>query len=113
MTKPENRDEQDRPIGRFQKGVSGNPGGRPKESADVKDLARQHSSEAFSRILELMRSDNARVALAAAQEVMNRAWGKPEAHMHAKLDGLTFVNKIERVIVDPKPISEGQRSNGH
>lgn len=83
---PENRDEQAKPNGQFRKGVSGNPGGRPKEKADVKDLARKHSPEAFSRILDLMRSENSRVALAASQEVLNRAWGKPETSVHATIE---------------------------
>lgn len=65
----------------FEKGHSGNPGGRPKESAEVKELARKHSTEAFNRVLALMRSDQPKVALSAAQEVLNRAWGKAPASL--------------------------------
>lgn len=59
----------------FQKGVSGNPGGRRKND-DVKLLARQHTKEAFNRIVELIQSDDERVAIMAAKEVLDRAYGK-------------------------------------
>src|SRR5207244_11467027 len=34
----------------FQPGQSGNPGGRPKEDAPVRDLARQHTAEAIRKL---------------------------------------------------------------
>jgi hypothetical protein len=62
----------------FPKGVSGNPGGRPRELAHVKALARDHTTEAIATLVELMRTgktDSARAA--AASELLSRAWGKP------------------------------------
>jgi hypothetical protein len=61
----------------FQKGQSGNPGGRPKVADEIRELARQHGPAAFQRVLELCVSGDERIALAASQEVMNRAYGKP------------------------------------
>jgi hypothetical protein len=61
----------------FTKGVSGNPGGRPRELADVKALAREHTTEAIETLVTLMRegrTDTARAA--AASELLSRAWGK-------------------------------------
>lgn len=49
-------------------GVSGNPGGRPKVAAEVRELARQHTVQALTTIVEIMsdhRAHNtARVAVA-------------------------------------------------
>lgn len=64
-------------MAKFKKGQSGNPGGRPKVVTAIKELAQQHGPTAFQRVLELVASDDERVALAASQEVLNRAYGKP------------------------------------
>lgn len=61
----------------FQKGQSGNPGGRPKEDAEVKALARDCGPEAVKKLVELMRGDDRRTALAAAQALLDRGFGKP------------------------------------
>jgi hypothetical protein len=54
----------------FPKGVSGNPGGRPKVLGDVQELARQKSPEAIKTLVEIMSNEKAppaaRVAAANA-----------------------------------------------
>lgn len=61
------------------KGQSGNPGGRPKEIAEVRDLSRQHTPEALATLLAIMRNADAKDAarVAAAKELLDRGWGKP------------------------------------
>lgn len=61
----------------FQKGQSGNPGGRPKEDSEVKALARTAGPEAIDKLVELMRGEDKRTALAAAQALLDRGYGKP------------------------------------
>lgn len=62
----------------FVKGKSGNPGGRPKEAADVKALAREYTTEAVEKFIHLMRNgEDERTQLAAASALMDRAYGKP------------------------------------
>ena len=64
-------------AGQFQKGVSGNPGGRPQVAPEVRDLAKSAAPAAFARIIELMHDVDPRVALAASNAVLDRAYGKP------------------------------------
>lgn len=62
----------------FKKGQSGNPGGRPKENTEVRDLARQHTAEAIERLAHWMRSDNAKASVSSSINLIERGWGKPE-----------------------------------
>ncbi len=61
----------------FEKGRSGNPGGRPKENAEVKRLAREQGEASIAKLVALRDSADERVALAAAQALLDRAFGKP------------------------------------
>jgi hypothetical protein len=65
----------------FQKGVSGNPLGRPKAYTELVKLARSHSLEAVEKLVEIMRNKRSpKLALKAAELLLDRAWGKvPQA----------------------------------
>jgi hypothetical protein len=61
----------------FKKGQSGNPGGRVGVPAEVRDLARQHSTEAIERLIHWMKSDDGRISVAAANALLDRGFGRP------------------------------------
>lgn len=61
----------------WQPGQSGNPGGRPKENAEIKALAREHGQDAIAKLVELLDSSNPSVARAAAVDLLDRGYGKP------------------------------------
>ncbi len=66
----------------FQKGESGNPGGRAKvklaDGRTLTDLAREHTVEAVQTLADIMRDEGAPAAsrVAAADKILNRGWGQ-------------------------------------
>lgn len=73
---PEQRARRLSHLKMFKPGQSGNPKGRPKKPFDPKDFAKAHGKEAFERVIELIKSRDPKIALAAAKEVLDRAYGK-------------------------------------
>lgn len=69
----------------FEKGKSGNPGGRPRENNEVKALARQHTKTAIERLSYWLMSDNPKASVAAAIALLDRGFGKPTQAI--ELDG--------------------------
>jgi hypothetical protein len=65
--------------GGFQKGRSGNPGGRPRETGEIRDLARQYTPQAIEALQAIMNEQQAPASarVAAAEALLNRAWGRP------------------------------------
>lgn len=62
----------------FTKGQSGNPGGRPKVAAEVKELAQQHGREAVETLVRLMReAEKDEVRVRAAESLLDRGYGRP------------------------------------
>ena len=65
------------PTGRggFQKGKTGNPGGRPRALAGVMEEARKHTLDAIRVLSELMcGAKSESVRLNAAEAILSRGW---------------------------------------
>jgi hypothetical protein len=90
----------------FRKGASGNPRGRPKEAAEVKALAREHTKEAIERLVHWLRSDDARASVQAANALLDRGHGKPIQDVKSEAN-VNMVREIREVFVNPPERHEG------
>lgn len=77
-------------------GQSGNPGGRPKKDArlrQVEDMARAHSNEAILALVDEAKKGKGAPRVAAAVAILDRGWGRPverkESGQPGAFDGLT------------------------
>jgi hypothetical protein len=61
----------------FRPGQSGNPNGRPKKVRELTAIADENAETAMRTLAKLMTSSDDRVALAAAQALLDRSMGKP------------------------------------
>lgn len=61
----------------FEKGQSGNPGGRPKEAIRFSELAKEHSERALQILIDALESSNEKIRITAASMILDRAYGKP------------------------------------
>jgi hypothetical protein len=67
----------------FQKGQSGNPGGRAKvtlpDGRTLTDLAREHTPKAVQALVDVIESEQASEAakVSAATAILDRGWGRP------------------------------------
>ena len=74
--------------GRFKKGQSGNPGGRPAVIAEIQQLARKHTSEAIDTLTAIMKDISASPAarVSAASVLLDRAGGKAPQFIDARFN---------------------------
>jgi Family of unknown function (DUF5681) len=67
----------------FKKGQSGNPGGRPKVIAEVRELAREYTGEAVKTLVSIMTNPKSAPAarVSAANALLDRGYGRPPQHI--------------------------------
>ena len=100
------------PSSAWKPGQSGNPGGRPKVSAEIRDLARDHGAKAIERLVALMHSKNESVAVRAAEALLDRGYGRPVQGM--ALSGAERpVPRVIHVEFVPPPKRDEQCSIAH
>lgn len=91
------RKEAKRHAGHFKPGQSGNPSGRPKESYRISDLAKEHTEEALTTLVEIVRDKKAphSARVHAATALLDRAWGKPVQSINLDAQILTYGDYLD------------------
>jgi hypothetical protein len=72
--------------GCFKKGETGNPGGRPKLPADIREAFKARAPEALEVLTRCLQSDDERIAIMAAQAIFDRGYGKPTQSINANIN---------------------------
>ena len=62
----------------FQKGKSGNPGGRPGQLGEFREMCRTHTAAAVTALVEAL-SVGGTESVSAARVLLEYGWGKPAA----------------------------------
>lgn len=95
-----------RPRGRpFPKGVSGNPGGRPKTNPEVKEILKAAAPEAARKLVEMIYSENEKIAMWAITDILDRTQGKAMQMQDVSLDingVFDITTQIRRVLLEQK-----------
>jgi hypothetical protein len=87
---------------KFQKGVSGNPGGRPKLPAEMREMFQAKASEAFEVLCKHLHANDPKVSVTAAKEILDRAYGRPVQSIDANIAEESSVRYYAEV---PEPCS--------
>lgn len=101
--------------GTFQKGVSGNPSGRPKRTPAEQqaiDRMKEITPEAVEVVYDILKGKNTTVyaKLQAAELILNRAMGRPETYLRVEAAdesqeqaGLSLLELLEVCEEEPQP----------
>jgi len=94
----------------FPKGVSGNPGGRPKVLGDVQDLARQKSTEAINILSNIMHDEKAPPAARVAAHMEPII---PAARLRGfQLSSTSLTKELDDTQASQEPKAYGWRATG-
>lgn len=86
---PDNRDQ----TGRFKKGMSGNPGGRPKVPEQVREMLKAATPRAAALLIACIDDENMPIKdrMDAAKTVLDRVYGKPTQPIDGNVNGAVTV----------------------
>ena len=86
----ERKNQMANPTGKggFKRGLSGNPGGRPAVSVELRALARERTPEAMRVLTGIMKDPKAPAAarVAACRELLDRGYGRPVIEINARIE---------------------------
>ena len=87
-------------MSKFKPGQSGNPGGRPKGFAEVRELARDHTVAAIEKLVAIMTTGQSEQAqLLAANSLLDRGWGKPTQPIAGDAEGPPIIHEHRTAIL--------------
>ena len=88
-------------MGKFPKGVSGNPGGRPKMNPEVKEILKAASPDAARTLVELLNSEKESIRLTAAQDILDRTQGKAIQTEAVQISGMLDVgSQVKKILLE-------------
>jgi flagellar biosynthesis/type III secretory pathway protein FliH len=82
------------PDRKWKKGQSGNPKGPDKWDRPIREALLEHAPQAVARLVELMRSDDQQIALAAVREILNRVYGKAPVAVGVDIDRTEIIYQV-------------------
>ena len=86
-------------MSKFEKGISGNPGGRPGGLGRIREIAQQHTENAIETLVRILNSETASPSaqVAAASALLDRGYGRPEQSVKASLNQIDLGEALQRM----------------
>jgi len=87
-------------MGKFVKGQSGNPGGRPGGVGEIREIAREHTEPAIGILVAVMNDAGASPSsrVAAATALLDRGWGRPAQTIDASINShKSFAEALQEI----------------